>query len=196
MLFPQHSGEALQVNDAVEVPAEPGVYFWRRILRFDRYRLRDGDSVEHWIRRKAEAPLALLPSLRIDADPDATKVGVRSNFFLIREARIGAARLEGKEILPTGVAERQAFLSQVEDLLACFGPVLYVGSSENLQRRTREHLGGQTALADRLKECDLGFGDVALSYVVLDSRSDDYRFKLEFLMTHLSGAPLTKKAGA
>jgi hypothetical protein len=196
MRFPQHSGDALQVNDAIEVPAEPGVYFWRRVLRFDRYSVRTDDMAEAWLRKKAEAPIALLPSLRIDADPGATKVGVRTNFFLIRDAKIGAARLENREILPAELAERQSFFGQVEDILDSYGPVLYVGSSENLQRRTREHLSGQTALADRLRECDLAFADVALSYVALEDRSEDYRLKLELVLTHLAGAPLTKKAGA
>jgi hypothetical protein len=191
----QYAGDSLAIDDAAEIPSTPGVYLWRRVLRFDPVQYAKFQAADAWLRKQAEAPLAILPQLRLSADPTARETGVRSSFVLIREVRIGAAKLEGREILPTKDDDRNLFLTTVEQLMSEFGPVLYVGSSGNLRNRVRDHLRGQTGFIGRLEECGLSLADVALSFVTLENQDESIRFQLEAVLTHLVGAPLTRKAG-
>jgi len=196
MLCGPHSTASLNVDDAAEIPALPAVYLWRRVLRYDSNEPSGFDEEEAWIRRQAEAPLATLRSLRLSTARDACSTNVRSSFVLLGELRIGAAYLQGKELLPRADVDRRFVLETLEGLVDAYGPVLYVGESEKLQQRIRQHLRGETGLVTRLKECGLGLKDVALSYILLDGTPENCRLQIEQLLTHLVRAPLTRKAGA
>lgn len=196
MISGPYLADSLRVDDAAEIPCRAGVYLWRRVLRYDPMLYSNYLLAENWIRQQAEAPLASLASLQLSTARGTAKTSVRPSFVLLRELRIGAACLQGKQLLPEGADDRGRVLETLEELLLAFGPVLYVGESSDLRRRVREHLRGETGFVERLQECGLGLGDVALSYVVLDPFPDSCRFQIEELLTHLVGAPLTRKAGA
>jgi hypothetical protein len=189
------SHDVLLATEAAEVPCMPGIYIWRRVLRFDPIDHPSHESMEAWVRRQAELPIAVLPMLQIARNPDEPGTGIRPGYAVMRDLRIGAARLPMEGLLPTETHARVDALTFLSEMTKEFGPALYVGESEDLQRRVREHVSGSTGFSRRVEESGLQMSDLVLSGVTMGSSSPAKRRQLEFLLTHLVGAPLTRKAG-
>lgn len=189
------SGVALQFSAANEVPEVAGVYLWRRVLQFDGAAFSGSADISAWLKREAERPLAQFESLEIAADRRSGQLGVRNKFILIRKVEVAAGELRAPFREVGDVLRLYELVGVVADATARYGPVLYVGESGNLRERIKEHLAGTTGFSDRLRELGLTFDDVQLSYMETPSLEPGCRGEIEAVLTHLLGAPLTRKAG-
>jgi hypothetical protein len=185
---------ALQLDLSYEVPASPGIYLWRRIF----VRPKDSESLSEQsscVKRQADAPLAVYSDLRLSPTHESATVSIRSHFVTLEQLRIGAANLAPDDLLPANAQTRANVLQLLESMCFAFGPVLYVGEASNLRTRIKQHLSGSTGLVDRLKQCGLEFSDIALFYFELEALDARDRQRLERLLTHMTWAPLSMKAG-
>jgi len=189
------SGVALQLDAANEVPAVAGVYLWRRVLQFDGSRFPAATDIRAWLKRESERPIAQFESLEVAADRRAGHLGVRSKFILIRNVEVAAGEMRTPFRDVSDIPRLYELVGLVADATARFGPVLYVGESSNLRDRIKEHLAGTTGFSDRLCELGLSFDDVQLSYMETPGLDPGCRGEIEAVLTHLLGAPLTRKAG-
>jgi hypothetical protein len=192
------SVDSIALDRGAELPSEPGIYIWRRILAYDPVAHYERAAAETWLRSQAEAPLAVFPELQVGTASLKGSVSVRPSFVLLKEMRIGSACLEGRILLPATLTEHAPTMELLAGLVQHFGPALYVGESGNLRSRILDHVNGATGFAERLEDAGLSLRDVALWYLVLDDPpfSEAARKHIEGVLTHLVGAPLTRKAGA
>ena len=189
---------SLLLDDGAELPSTPGIYVWRKILAYDSIEHGSRQEAERWILKQAEAPLAVFTELRVSTASSSDEVAIRNSFVLMKDMKVGAAHLEGKELLPSDGPPHNQVLELLSELMRQIGPVLYIGESNDIRARILAHAAGRTGLKSRLDEVGLGFRDVAVWYVEMASAtySSAARKQVEGLITHLAGAPFTRKAGA
>jgi hypothetical protein len=194
-VFGPYFANTLGDDGSTEIPVRPGIYLWRRVFQEPPTTGTDANAALSWVKQRLEAPLARYQQLRISADADSSKLAIRSHFVTLGDLRVGAARLDTEELMPPDEQSRKMLLRQVFQLSQIFGPILYVGEASNLRARIQQHLQGQTGLAERLQECGTSIDDLAVFYVPTDELPARDRQRLELLLTHLTGAPLSIKAG-
>jgi hypothetical protein len=190
-----YSTARLEADSAEEIPATAGVYIWRRIFVSPELDGRSLDELGQALAAQACLPVAVFDSTRIA--PSGSSTTVRSNYLLMQRVSVGAGAVGADDLRPASVQEA-AWLSEVAAaaMTQHFGPVLYVGQSTDLRQRTQQHLSGASGLRRRLTDCGLTFKDVALYfYETPPETSDEARLRLEVLLTHLTGAPLTRRPG-
>ena len=190
-----YSTARLDVDSAEELPATPGIYIWRRIFVLPEIDDHSLDEVGKFFADQASHPVAVFNSTRIAAAGGPTTV--RSNYLLMQRISVGAGVVEAEDLRPDSIQEA-LWLSGVaaSAMREQFGPVLYVGQSKDLRQRIQQHLAGASGLLSRLSDCGLSFKDVALYYYETpEGTSDEARLRLEKLLTHLTGAPLTRRPG-
>lgn len=190
--------DSLLVDAGAELPSSPGIYVWRKVLAYDSIEHGSRREAEKWIQRQAEAPLAVFTELKVSTASSSDEVAIRNSFVLMHNMKVGAAHLEGKELLPSDGPPHTQVLELLSELMQHVGPVLYIGESNDIRARVLAHAGGRTGLKSRLDEVGLGFRDVAVWYLEMDIAlySNAARKQVEGLITHLAGAPFTRKAGA
>jgi hypothetical protein len=181
-------------DDAAEVPEVAGVYVWRRILNIPRMMRENRNDLAKEIRKQAECPLAVFAEVKLSTNLARETTGIRPSYILLGQVKVGSAQLD-EAFIPDDLQECCGLADALATSLQIFGPAVYVGQSKNLRGRVRQHMGGQTGLVKRLEECKLTMQDVALYFVKLETASKKQREYFELLLTHLTGAPLSRKAG-
>lgn len=189
------SAPSLRIDNSAEVPNSPGIYLWRRRLNFDSSSFSSENEIAQWIKEQAELPIAVLPNLSVSRNPQYEGSGVRSQYLVIDRVTIGGGVVP-KATFSSGPKDRQVeAIELLAESMKYFGPILYVGESGNLRQRINEHLSGATGFARRIPEIGLTMDDLHVWLVILENYSTEDRVRFEQLMTHLVGAPLTRKAG-
>lgn len=190
-----YSSTRLNTDSAAEVPGVPGVYLWRRIFNPP-----DGcgaclECIGEFLATQASIPLAVFSQTRLARHGGVT--GIRNGFVLLEKLAIGSALIDAKALTPDSQEEAEWLADVAERSMRLqFGPVLYVGQSANLRQRIQQHLAGESGLQERLNDCGLSMRDVALYFMESPTgSSESARIRLEVLLTHLTGAPFTRRAG-
>ena len=185
----------LEADAAEEIPATAGVYIWRRVFSSPELEGRSLDEISKLLATQACLPVAVFDSTRVASSGSSTTV--RSNYLLMSRVSVGAGAVDDADLRPSS-AQEATWLSDVASTAVThlFGPVLYVGQSKDLRQRIQQHLSGASGLRRRLTDCGLTFKDVALYFYETPSEvSGEARRRLEVLLTHLTGAPLTRRPG-
>lgn len=190
-----YSTARLEADYAEEIPATSGIYIWRRIFVLPDINEYSLDEVGKFFADQASHPVAVFDLTRVA--PAGNSTTVRSNYLRMHQVSVGAGMVAAEDLRPASVDEAN-WISEIaaSAMREQFGPVLYVGQSGDLRQRIQQHLAGASGLRRRLTECGLSFRDVALYfYETPTDASDEARLRLEVLLTHLTGAPFTRRPG-
>jgi hypothetical protein len=179
----------------VLVPSTPGIYAWRRSVHSLKAHLGSAGAFANEIERFFRTPLG--------------RIGPRAlaHFVWLDGLQIGGSdlpdgRTQELRVFLQNIKNRRAML-QILSAAIEIAPPLYVGETENLRRRTKEHLTGQTQFAERLfQESKQTPSALRLSYIAIgdlhlqdveDARS--HRTLSELLIAKLTLATLTSRPG-
>ena len=182
------------------LPGVPGLYLWRKILRDDDGCIFSPTAFMSWLERGIESPLFSTDRLQVASDKEIGKLSIRANFLALHRLTVGGGRLpdEKREAL-TALANDPNEASRLYNFFhtstCAFGPVLYVGESEDLSARFKQHMAEESPMRSRLGELGLTLSDTALYYCRLPNTSKSFRQQLESALTHLLVSPLTLRAG-
>lgn len=191
-------GKDLAASPA-QLPRAPSVYLWRRGLSLST----DVTASPH---RLLESMRALLEIPLISVGPFSFRPSgqdlpqLRSNLLHFAGLAVGGGGLgAGKEgewlELLAHAPNRRAFYRFLDGTLAIFGPVVYVGETEDLRGRLSDHLKQTSPLRERLRHLGIGLEHCHLWYVNLGDLDRAKRQAFEQLVTELLIAPLTHRAG-
>lgn len=144
------------------IPACPAIYLWRRRYAPPDDAKTSAEACMAWIHEVTSQPAA-----RIGRKPlshcvwtDGIQIGgggLTSNKEQLLQ-RMSAKR-----------ATRESVLNYIETLSA-FALPIYIGESDNLRKRVKQHLDGHTGLGDYLEQyLGIAWRDVTLHYCVLSS---------------------------
>lgn len=129
-----------------------------------------------------------------------------------RQAQVGPnymISLKSRRILPIGksstlltLCESLSFRRQIHSLLGrnslLFSQPLYIGKSDDLRRRAREHLDGRSALIERFLLAGVRIEASVLAYIVVDEATaadHSAELVLEDLLSRIFYPPLTERYG-
>jgi hypothetical protein len=179
----------------VLVPREPGIYTWRRSTQVLEESARSPKILAREVEKFIRMPIG-----RINARALAHYIWLDG--LLIGGTELPNGRAEELGELFSDQRKRRAFLDIVSAAVE-IAPPLYVGETDNLYRRTREHLTGQTQFAERLKaEWNQGPGTLRLSFVSTaevpaedEDEARTFRTLSELLVSRLTLATLTSRPG-
>lgn len=182
------------------VPTDPGVYCWRRVLRFsDQANL----MVEQAQQEISDA--VSKPYLRVERGKVAASggSGLRANLIEFGDISVGGGSLTAAKTrtLNDGLLDDSLrfLLGFLEESSMIIGPVLYVGKASRqdggLQSRIGEHIHAGSPLERALRDFGLNWNEVVLLTCPLPELSEDQITLVEQILTHFSFAPLTKRPG-
>lgn len=177
----QESGELIM--EALP-PKLPGIYVWYH--RFTPSQSSSEDLMA-WIDRALRLPIARvsgnfghfgravieLGASRLDSGPNSSKRRALLEFF-------------ANDTL------REEFTTLLQDFDSSM--VLYVGQTEDLNRRTREHLGNG-GLVEKFRALDWELGELSMRFIVLPDTETALREAIERILSVLLLAPLVDRAG-
>jgi hypothetical protein len=195
-------------EDLIEdkVPDLPGIYIWRA-TPFPPDTL-DVDGFMDWIERLLEGPYLDSGPAKI-VSPSVSRV-VRDGMITFESVQFHGGRLNLKdtETLRDLVVDRKFRMrvkKVITDLLKSHGSVVYVGQSDKLRVRIKEHLREGSSLERRLVALKLNIRlDMSISFAALpnlvDGVSEGSERKkeitiLEQVVTRMLLSPLSIKAG-
>jgi hypothetical protein len=176
----------------------PAVYLWRRGLQKKPECATDIEVFKKWLNNSLLVPYFKTQDLKI-SNLGAVN-SVRSGFI-----ELGHISLGGGEISKNKEEELMSqfkikgnlnkWYRRLRNTLEEFGPILYVGETDDIQRRVIEHSKGQTELLSRLDKVGLSIDEIIFLYFPLPSSSVEERTLFEQILTHLLIAPLTVRPG-
>ena len=118
------------------VPPKSAIYAWKRNFRPSPDLAADPVSLAEWIAETTKSPAASIPAREL------------SHYLLLHGISIGGAPLtEAKlQTLKSWTSEPRSrrWLMDLIESIRMLAPPLYVGESDNLARRVKEHLGLRT----------------------------------------------------
>lgn len=175
------------------VGSGPAIYMWKRHFKPSPSEMADSRTFMRWLNRVISAPVAELEGVKV------------SHFLSIRGIRLsGDLTSEKVEYLHKMAAKPSGrrIISQFVSALSEQTPALYVGETDEVSRRVREHLDGRTGfgtiinLSDTLSWDDLEFHYMSLRVTQPDSDgAKQFRTALEQIAANVTIAGLTKRAG-
>jgi hypothetical protein len=123
---------------AEEVPPLPGLYLWRRRYVASQADVLGPEEFVQWVIELCRQANARLPSTTIShcVHTDGIRIG---------GGDIPQDKLRVLENI-SGQATKRRHLAKIVQELSAFTPPIYVGETNNLRRRLREHLDGSTGL--------------------------------------------------
>lgn len=161
-----------RIDDIDSVPQLPGIYIWRKAPSddgfFDAKQSGDPEKLKNWILTRLGSNLANWQRAEMKAE------GLRANFFSFEGLSIGSPCQASisKSLSELSMAQLVDICHILIEASENYGPVIYVGQSDNLRRRLGEHVGGYSKLKQRLDEADYGFDDLVFSYLVINVEGD------------------------
>jgi hypothetical protein len=176
------------------------VYLWRRAVRLRPECVLSDAGFAAWLDTALSARFAHAASLTVRTAPEQPALSIRPEFVRLDLLRIGGGRLsvpkaQALQAHAATTAKRGAYYNLLHATTLEFGPVLYVGETDDLQQRIRTHTGERSPLRSRLSELGLELSDTGLHYLRLPGSDEEQRQLLEQVFAHLLVAPLTFRAG-
>lgn len=153
------------------------------------------EAITQHLAAQASLPIAVFESTKVASAGSITTI--RANFLQMQRVSIGAGAVGPDDIQFESLEEANWLVDVMSRAVSHqFGPVLYVGQSADLRQRIQQHLSGASGLRGRLQDCGLTMHDVALYFLEMPPHaSESIRMRLELLLTHLTGAPLSRRPG-
>jgi hypothetical protein len=157
-----HAAELIDLRDDgllfEAVPQAPGIYVWKRHFDTKRAENLPPDDLRAWVQALCAQAAARMPG------------AVLTHFMRTDGINIGGGDLPIEKLKElTDVShepkKRRQLLRFIE-LLSCFTPPLYIGQANDLRRRAKEHLDGNTALYAYVHETlGLTWRDIVFFYL-------------------------------
>lgn len=175
------------------VPDTSAVYAWKRKFRPPAGILSDPVALAAWIATAVKTPSAILPQREL------------SHYLLLHGISIGGApltddKLDTLNVWATEPKSRRWLVSMVESI-ELLAPPLYIGETDNLARRVKDHLRNSTdfslMLRDKLnlqwKDCELLYCSVPDEFLLIDAKAR--RTLVELIVARLTIAGCTSRPG-
>ncbi len=188
-------------NDYIssEFPTIPAVYIWRRIFKNIPESIFNKTNFIELVEKSLIPPFVSISKAKVSRSEASNSEYIRSNFIRFEKIEIGGGRLsiEKSEYLNSldTISKRKNIFDELFNSCLNFGPVLYVGETDNLNQRIIDHKNGRSLLLNGLIDLGLHFDEVALSYLPLKVSTQKERKFIESILTILLLAPLTKRIG-
>lgn len=175
------------------VPDKSAVYAWKRKFRPPARIAADPMGLAEWIAETVKTPSAILPQREL------------SHYLLLHGISIGGAALTDEKLSTlkdwvTDAASRRWLLAMVQSI-ETLAPPLYIGETDNLARRVKDHLGTKTDFSLILRDkLHLTWQDCELWYCIvpeelLASEAKGRRTLVELLVARLTIAGCTSRPG-
>jgi len=175
------------------VPARSAVYAWKRKFQPPSGILSDPVALAEWIAKTVKTPSAILSEREL------------SHYLLLHGISIGRAPLTDDKLNTlsawTTDTKSRRWLSQMVQSIGALTPPLYIGETDNLARRVKDHLGHKTdfsmTLRDKLnltwQDCELLYCLVPEDFLKIDAKAR--RTLLELIVARLTVAGCTSRPG-
>ena len=152
------------------LPNAPAVYaFFRKIQLSE---VGNGTDFVHSLLEAVRQPSAPLKRARI---------GPLHHIELHSFSELSLAKQHRLEVLAEDARFRN-FITRIIDTSSLLQAPLYVGKTENLQTRIKQHLEPMSDLNSRLREVDIALGASILAYTVVDDGPEDLSSDVMFLI--------------
>lgn len=175
------------------VPEQSAVYAWKRRYRPPAGVVSDPVALSDWVAKTVEIPSAILPRREL------------SHYLLLHGMSIGGAALTDDKLstLQAWTTEQRSrrWLLELVQSIEALAPPLYVGETDNLARRVKDHLGNRTDFAVLLRDkLNLTWQDCELWYCLipeqfLATNAKGRRTLVELLVARLTVAGCTSRPG-
>lgn len=189
------------INGEVEMlPKDAGVYFWRRSLPADPRAAIDESYFLKWLNKSISLPFLRAKGISLSTKIKQEGVTIRNDFINIESFEIGGGILSEKKKVDTTeitdtINKRSSLMNLLDDILFNFGPILYVGETDSIRTRIKEHINANSPLRLRLAELGLDIQSTTLNILLMPGSNGNERKLLEQILTHLLVSPLTFRAG-
>ena len=163
---------ATELSDALEsstldqlLPTQPAVYLWRRKLLAPNSCRSSNSACHEWVKKVVQPPAATLTRRPL------------SHCVWTNGLQIGGGELtrEKQETLHRICAQsdrRRVLIDYIETLTAFTTPI-YVGQATDLRKRIAQHMKGETALYEYVKDqLRLSWDDLELRYLPVSKSTD------------------------
>jgi len=167
----------------------PAIYLWKRNLRPEFSEKNNSQKMLDWCRRLVETPVASFKPSRISHS--ARSLG----FELVGSLDTKADQMY--ELLKSHEGRDWVFnyLKALED----HAPALYVGQTDNLERRIKEHLRGSKGFGREISDNPAwDWSSLHLRYYLIDGPAAEIKHQLEaieYVTQVITIAGLTTRAG-
>ena len=175
------------------VPDRSAVYAWKRKFQPPSGIVSDPVALADWVARTVKTPSAVLAQREL------------SHYLLLHGISIGGGPLTDDKLntLSTWATEAKSrrWLLQIVQSIGVLTPPLYIGETDNLARRVKDHLGNKTDFSQTLSEklsltwqdCDLWYCLVPDEFLTIDAKAR--RTLLELIVARLTVAGCTSRPG-
>jgi hypothetical protein len=174
------------------IPAGSAIYVWKRLLVPPAAIVANGALLTKWLSDCVKVPSARLPRQEL------------THFLSLEGVSLGGSPLTDEKIstLREWMADNQSrkWLAKVVGSVGDLAPPLYVGESEDVPRRIKDHLGGKTDFSIALERLGLGWADCRLSVCtvpseLLKTEAKARRTLIELIVARLAIAGSTSRPG-
>jgi hypothetical protein len=175
------------------LPTTSGIYAWRRKFAVPIAAASDGQALVDWVGRLVATPSAVIVDKPL------------SHFLQVHKITIGGRPLTHDKIetlreWAQDISSRK-WLIEIIQSISEMCPPLYVGETDNIARRVKEHITDATQFANTLRDVlNLNWDDCSLHYCSVPTGllSNDPKAKrtlIELLVSRLTIAPSTTRPG-
>lgn len=191
-------GKDLAASPA-QLPDVPCVYLWRRGLSLGTQAAASPEGLLESMQELLKVPLISTGAFKFRPSERHT-AQLRSNLLHFSGLAVGGGGLspakedEWRDLL-NHPPNRRTLFGFLDRTLASFGPVVYVGETEDLRVRLSHHMERGSPLRNRLHHLGIEVEDCHLWFVPLGHLNRAKRQAFEQLVTELLIAPLTHRAG-
>lgn len=145
-----------QLSEAV--PPAPGIYVWKRHFDVAKAEQLPPQDLQVWVQAVCAQAAARLPGAVITHC-------VRTDGINIGGGELPPDKLRMLDEVSHTAKKRRLLLRFIE-YLSCFTPPIYIGQANDLQRRVREHLDGNTSLQSYVHQTlGLTWQDIVFFYL-------------------------------
>lgn len=177
----------------------PCIYLWRRVLPLDDVCLTSFEAFETYLKKSILVSFMKSEGLVLASSRDEGDVTIRADFVRIGGVEIGRGELTSAKIEQLhnfkSLEPRVEAYRFLLDSTAAFGPVVYVGETDCLLSRIRQHCANNSPLRSRFVGLGIELDQAVLYYAPMPGTTKAFRQLYEQVLTHLFVAPLTFRPG-